>query len=197
MTKTEFLDALDQKLLGLSQNEIEERLIFYSEMIDDRMEEGLSEEDAVAAVGDIDEIARSIMAELSLQNPQKKQTRRLSGTEIALLIIGFPLWFPLIIAGISVCFSLYVSAWSVVISLWAVSVGVALGSIEVFIAGIFHTFGSHTLTGIALIGLSLILAGFSVFAFYGCLSISKLFIKLTKWLFKLIKGIFIKKETEK
>ena len=39
MTKQEFLAELRRGLSGLPQNDIEERLNFYSEMIDDRMEE--------------------------------------------------------------------------------------------------------------------------------------------------------------
>ena len=58
MNKQEFLMRLREGLSGLLQNEIEERLTFYSEMIDDRIEEGLSEEQAIGEIGDIDEIIR-------------------------------------------------------------------------------------------------------------------------------------------
>lgn len=56
MNKQEFLMRLREGLSGLPENDIEERLIFYSEMIDDRKEEGLSEEEAVREIGNIDEI---------------------------------------------------------------------------------------------------------------------------------------------
>ena len=56
MRKQEFLAKLRKGLSGLPQDDIEERLIFYSEMIEDRKEEGLSEEEAVAAIGSVDEI---------------------------------------------------------------------------------------------------------------------------------------------
>ena len=56
MNKQEFLDRLRKGLSGLPQAEREERLLFYSEMIDDRMEEGLTEEEAVAALGSLEEI---------------------------------------------------------------------------------------------------------------------------------------------
>ena len=45
MTKKEFLSGLRKKLSGLPQEDSEERLNFYSEIIDDRVEEGLSEEE--------------------------------------------------------------------------------------------------------------------------------------------------------
>jgi uncharacterized membrane protein len=47
MTKQEFLDRLAKKI---PKDEREERLAFYSEMIDDRMEEGMTEAEAVASI---------------------------------------------------------------------------------------------------------------------------------------------------
>jgi hypothetical protein len=41
MNKQEFLTALKKALSPLSKADLEERLSFYSEMIDDRIEEGL------------------------------------------------------------------------------------------------------------------------------------------------------------
>lgn len=46
MSKQEFLEQLRRGLSGLPREDIEERLKFYSEMLEDRMEEGLSEEEA-------------------------------------------------------------------------------------------------------------------------------------------------------
>mgnify|MGYP003295524098 CR=1 FL=1 len=63
MTKLRFLMTLRDCLSDLTGDEVEERLRFYSEMIEDRMEEGLSEAEAVSAVGSVDEIAAQIMAE--------------------------------------------------------------------------------------------------------------------------------------
>ena len=50
MNKIEFMQKLKDGLAGLSPKDREEQLNFYSEMIDDRIEEGLSEEEAVAYV---------------------------------------------------------------------------------------------------------------------------------------------------
>ena len=68
MNKREFLARLRKELSGLPQSDREERLAFYSEMIDDRMEEGLSEEDAVSAVGSVEEIAAQIVADFPSAN---------------------------------------------------------------------------------------------------------------------------------
>ena len=49
MNKELFLSSLRESLDGLSGEDIAERLAFYSEAIDDRMEDGLTEEEAVTA----------------------------------------------------------------------------------------------------------------------------------------------------
>ena len=72
MTKLNFLLTLHEKLAGYPKEDVEERLSFYSEMIEDRMEEGLTEEEAVAAVGSVEDIAAQIASELS---PEKKEQR--------------------------------------------------------------------------------------------------------------------------
>ena len=50
MNKQEFLAQLRKQLSGLPLKDAEDRITFYSEMIDDRMEEGLSEPEAVSAI---------------------------------------------------------------------------------------------------------------------------------------------------
>ena len=63
MGKNEFLDHLREGLSGLPAGDIEERLTFYGEMIDDRVEDGLTEEEAVREIGDVDEVAAQIIEE--------------------------------------------------------------------------------------------------------------------------------------
>ena len=47
MNKTEFLDALRHALGKLPSYEVEQSIAFYAEMIDDRIEDGMSEQEAV------------------------------------------------------------------------------------------------------------------------------------------------------
>ena len=60
MTKNVFFIYLKTKLSTMPEKEREERLSFYREMIDDRIEEGMTEEEAVASVGKIDDIVRGL-----------------------------------------------------------------------------------------------------------------------------------------
>ena len=108
MTKMQFLMSLHNKLSGLPQNEIEERLNFYSEMIEDRIEEGVSEEEAVAQIGTVDEIAEQIIADIPLTKIAKekiKPKRHIKAWEFVLLILGSPLWLSVLIAIFAVIFS--------------------------------------------------------------------------------------------
>ena len=56
MSKQEFLALLREGLSGLPREDAEERLAFYGEMIDDLMEDGMTEEDAVARIGPVDSV---------------------------------------------------------------------------------------------------------------------------------------------
>ena len=113
MTKKEFLSGLRKRLSGLPMRERKERLVFYGEIIDDKIEEGLTEEAAVDEVGSIDEIAEQLLAELpaSASRPSKPVSR----WQIVLLAVGSPVWFPILI-------SVYAVIWSVLIALWAVEI---------------------------------------------------------------------------
>ena len=123
MNKRSFLSTLKARLSSLPRKELSERLNFYSEMIDDRMEEGLSETDAVRAVGSIDEIAEEIIGARrseKIERAKIKSSESLKGWELALLIIGSPLWVALLIVALAVAFSVYAVIWALILALWAV-----------------------------------------------------------------------------
>jgi len=61
MRKFEFLEELKHRLSKLSDCEIEKTASFYAECIDDRIEEGMTEEEAVCALGSIDSIVKEIL----------------------------------------------------------------------------------------------------------------------------------------
>ena len=99
MNKQELLEALRAKLNGLPKEDIDEACDYYSEIIDDRMEEGLNEAEAVSALGPIDQIAAQIMAGASLPKLVRAKaapSRPLSPREIILIILASPIWLPLL-----------------------------------------------------------------------------------------------------
>lgn len=208
MQKNEFLDKLQKRLSSLPRGEVEERLRFYSEMIDDRIEEGLSEENAVAAIGTVDDIASQLKVteplDTATEDTQKKK-RPLKVWEIVLLVLGAPLWISLLAAAFSVIISLlaaafsviislYATLWSVIVSLWAAFgslVGCAVGGV---LAGAVHALTGNAATGIATVGGGIVCAGLSIFLFFGCREATKATVWLTKKMALTAKKLFRKKE---
>jgi len=197
MHKHEFLAQLRKGLSGLPRDDVEERLSFYSEMIDDQMEEGLSEEEAVSAAGSVDEIVAQTIAETPLAKIAKERMspgRRLSTGELVLLVLGSPIWLSLMIAALAVIFSLYVSLWAVVISLWAVFAAFAACSAGGVLACVIFIADSYRASGVAMLAAGLVCAGLSIFMFYGCRAVTNGALVPAGKLAMRIKNCFIKKE---
>ena len=94
MNKQEFLQRLRSGLTGLPQEDIEDRVSFYDELIDDKMEEGVSEEEAVRQIGPVDDVISQIISDTPLTKlvrEKVKPKRSLQAWEIVLLILGAPI----------------------------------------------------------------------------------------------------------
>ena len=197
MNKTEFLSELKNGLSGLPKEDLEERVAFYSEMLDDKIEEGFTEEEAVASLGALEDIIAQIISETPLSKLVKKKIkpkRKLSTTEIVLIAVGSPIWGSLLIAFLAVIFSLYASVWAVVISLWSIVpalLGTALGGT---VLGAINLFRGDAAVFLAMIGISLVSIGLSVFAFYGCIALTKGTVLLTRKIIFGIKLLFMRKD---
>lgn len=194
MTKREFLAALGRRLSGLPQSEIEERLNFYGEMIDDRMEEGLSEEEAVAQIGSVDAAAAQIVGErasAAADNGEAKPKRK--AWEIVLLILGAPLWLSLLIATGAIVFSGFVVLWALAVSLWAVFVSFAVGGVVAIVVGVMYLVADDP-QGLAILGAGLFCAGLSVFLFFACKAATVGAARLTNKSALWLKTRFTKKE---
>lgn len=165
MNKQEFLDKLQKALSGMPSQEVDEHLTFYSEMIDDLMEEGLSPEEAVQRIGSVDAIAAQIKADMPLKSIIMKEAKRnysLPLWAIVLLIIGAPVWGSILIGILSVVFALVVIIVSAVIGLWAVSISVGACAVAGLVTGILQFAAGNTIQGICLLGAAFICAGLTI-----------------------------------
>lgn len=196
MRKQEFLDALMRSLSGLPKQDIEERISFYGEMIDDRMEEGCKEEQAVAQIGSVDEVVAQILAEVPLIKIAKermKPKKRLRAWEIVLLAVGSPIWLSLGVAAFAVILALYAVAWSVIVSLWAVFASVVGCAFGGAVAGILFAIGKGPV-GIALLGAAAFCAGLAILSWFGCRAATKGILHLTGMLILGMKKRLTRKE---
>lgn len=119
MSREIFLQTLRRKLAFLPQNEIEERIAFYAEIIDERMADGMSENDAAAAAGSPDEIAQQMMCETPFkkiisENVKSKSTKNWNPRKTALILLTIPLWAPL-------AFALTIFTGAIFFSIWIIA----------------------------------------------------------------------------
>lgn len=197
MNKQEFIASLSERLAGLPREDMERSIEFYSEMIDDLVEEGRTEEEAVSEIGTVDEIVSQIVAEVPLSRLVKekvKPKRALRVWEIVLLTLGSPIWFSLLIAALAVIFALYVTLWSLVVSVWAVFVSLAASALGGIAASIGLVLSGSAPAGAAMMGAGLVCTGLSIFLFLGCRAATKGTLLLTKKLALGIKNCFVRKE---
>ena len=115
MTKIEFLAAVSVELGGLRPVDVREKLAFLSEMIDDRIDEGFSEAEAVLAMGSAASVAATILSDAPFaaiedENGRIKKKRGPFGT--VLLWVVSPLWVSLFFAAVIALFSVTVTLLS-------------------------------------------------------------------------------------
>ena len=209
MKRQEFLEQLKKQLWALPEADQKNSLEYYAEMIDDRMEDGLSEEEAVAAIGDLDEIVGQIMSETphapavvnhgqkqenKTEEPkQAKQKREIKPWIIVLLVLGAPLWISLITGLGSGVLGIYVSLWSVVIALYATAFALAVSAIGLLIAAFSLLWIRHFAKGTVLVGGALVCAGLAVLIFLLSNLAAKGLVALTRLIWNGITGIFQRK----
>ena len=128
MNKTQFCALLGNKLKPyLSPKEMYKTLNFFEETIDDRIDEGLSEEEAVSQLGDINIIVDQILDEHNIGKKQTKLVWRFIPRELGFIniVLLFPAWITI--------FSLIVSLFIVILS---IIFSIVLSIIAIFIGGI-------------------------------------------------------------
>lgn len=196
MNKIEFLTVLRERLQGLPEEDINKSIDFYCEMIDDRVEDGMSEVEAVEALGNIEEIISQILSEVSLPKLVKekvKPKRALKVWEIVLLVLGAPLWIPLLAAVILTVLAVYLSVWSVIISLYVVDLAVVICGIAFVRLAVAFLFGGQFVSGGVALGAGLVCMGLSILLFFAFNLVTKGILWASKKVLLGIKGLFIGK----
>ncbi|MBR1797868.1 MAG: DUF1700 domain-containing protein [Clostridiales bacterium] len=193
MKREEFIGQLENRLSGLPKDELEGRLSFYSEMIDSRMENGMTEEEAVDSFGSVDDVVEHIMSEIPLTKVVRANSSSKKGLPvwaIVLLIVGFPIWFSLLVA----VFAVFLGLWIAVLSLYIVAVAFIIAAVASVVVAVYMFITGRIAIGIMLVGVTLILVSFTIVAFV----VTNLLVRgmgfLTKKTVFGIKSLFIGKE---
>ena len=200
MNKSDFLAALRDRLSGLPTEDIDSSVDYYGEMIDDRIEDGLSEEDAVLAVGSPDEIAAQVLMDTPLPKlvrQKVKSGRSLSGWVIALLILGSPLWISLLAAAFAILLSVFVVIFTLIAVLYIVDFSIGISGAAIALASFVFTLTGKAALGAISLGGGLVLTGLSILLFPCCNAAAKGLLLLCKKILLGIKSCFIKREAVK
>ncbi|NCA96871.1 MAG: DUF1700 domain-containing protein [Bacteroidia bacterium] len=198
MKKNEFISKLRQEIRNLPYDEVEKTIAYYEEIISDRMEDGSSEDDAVASLGTPEAIARDLLANQSfstiirhkVEDYKKKSNPDNTVAIIVIMVLLFPVWFPIVMGVFSFIVSFFAVVGAVIVALWSISVAIGAAGIALIIASVFgfataliptgfFSFG----TGIALIGLAILAIIASVYATKGIIKLLGLLIHSVKKLF--------------
>lgn len=202
MSKEEYLNGLKEKLAENNIPGIDAMIDFYDEAISDRMEDGMSEDDAVAAMEDTDSIVKAakldrpiaaLMAD-KVKESHKEASENGHGTLFVILaVVGFPIWFPLLVAFFAIIFSLYISMWAVVVSIYAVELSFAITAVASLLGCATFLMGQIPFaTAIAFLGFACLFAGLTVILWKPIVVITRGMIRLIKAVFRGIKSMFVK-----
>lgn len=126
---------------------------------------------------------------------------------LALIILGFPVWFPLLLSAAVVAISLYIALWAVLLALWCVPLSFACAAVVLPLAGWFgfgiaggsaalYAFGGAA--GYAVrFGAFLACGGLAVLSGYGCWWLTRQVLRFTCWLGRAVKSLVTEKKEDR
>lgn len=181
MSKNDFIQKLESKLTFLSTKEKKEVITYYNEMIEDAMEDGLTEKESIEKLGTFSQIIQKIKEE----NGEKETVKKMTTDRIVLIIVLSPflftlltLWASIIILIYSFVLTLYVFGFAFILIAFAYTVD------------FFFSLVSNFSFAILELGLSILSIGLSMFLLMGMNRIFKKinfftkqsFIYIMKWI---------------
>ena len=196
MTKEVFLRELERGLHQLPPDEINRRKAYYEELLADMMEDGISEEYAVAKLGNLPEIIDEILRDTPLPTLVKNRLRPKHGWTVAAIsvaVLGSPIWVSLLFALVVTVGAMILAFFSVISALFLSVIALALAGVLVMIHG-FGLFAVNAGLAIFSIGTGLIMLGLFCLSFLAAKYASIGLYRGGHWLVRAVKGLLIQKE---
>ena len=195
MTKQLFLNELSAALHGLPREERYRTLSYYDELIDDRMEDGQSEEEAVESLGSPEQIAREILGE---EEPPVSTGTGRKVWLIILLVLGFPFWGSLLLAAAIVLLCVYICLFLPAFVLGVMALAFLAGALIGVVGTPFLIWDVGLLTGglpagLFQLGMSVALLGLAVLSVLGFYFTGKATVKAGRAIWRWIRRSFAKK----
>lgn len=193
MNRIEFIKELSNYLAyEVRPSEVHRLIDYYDEMILDLMEDGYSEQAAVAKLGDPQKLA----LEAAGVPQEMKVPKKLHWLWIILLILGFPLWG-------SIALTIFLLLLSVDILIWCLPFTGACLAAGTIIGGAIAAFASpfvlldSLFMGVIQLGMGMLLFGFGLLCMWLTYKFSAVFIEMHQRLMNIIsRNIFQRKVVE-
>lgn len=197
MNKQEYLGKLREALACLPDDEIDESVAFYAEMIDDRMADGMAEDEAVAQLDDPKAAARAIIADLPPVPRAAARTKRKSRVLYwTLIILGSPLWLTLLLAGATVVLAGVIVIWSLIFALWALAAGLLAGGPAGIVVCLLGLAAGQPAYAASELGGGLICLGLGLFCLHGAMAASKALLEVSRQWVGRARALFVKRKSE-
>lgn len=208
MTKSEFLSALRGRLTSLSDDEIQKTTLYYSEMIEDRVEDGMTVDEAIEALGPMDDIVRealgahaeakpaaekklSIIGKWKKKRAEKGKNRALA---IVIAIVTAPIWIPILIAllacAAAVTVAILACVWSIVAAAFSVLITSFATGLACAIVGVMHFINIELAAGLIFAGLSLAFFGVGLFFIRPAFALVRFGVCVTEAIGQILRLIF-------
>lgn len=178
MIRSDFFEILKKSLESISKEERDKFITYYEEIIEDYKENGLTEEEALTTIGNPQNIANDILNEqgaITVKTPSSNSNI----LNILLLILGFPLWGSLLLAGVLILFSIYIIIWCIPLVTGVSSITFFLASLVSIVGAPFMIFDIPAV-GVVQLGIGFASIGISVLLAFLTIFLSKRFMHITK-----------------
>lgn len=197
MNKQEYLEAIRSRISAMPADDVNRFMDYYSEMIDDRVEDGLSEEEAVADMGSPDAAVEQILEDMPLTKLVKEKIKpkhELKAWEVVLIVLGSPVWIPLLITALVLLLTLWIVAFALLISFYAVVLSFVAAGIGGLICAIPLFIANSPYTAVLMLGAALIGIGIAILFVVSVKTVTVGIFKVCKASVNGIKRMFVKEK---
>lgn len=198
MNKEEYLSKLREELTEIAISNVEGRIEYYSEMIDDRIEDGMTEEEAVDSMESIESIVETsklekpvpVLVKEKVQKSREEAEKKGHGVLwMILAIIGFPIWLPLLCVIGCILLTLYILLWTVVIVCYSVEFAFGVSALACLVVPFLLMFAGISLPSVIIcLGGALLFGGLTVLLWKPIVALTKAAISMFAGLIKSFKN---------
>ncbi len=90
-----------------------------------------------------------------------------------LIVLGFPLWFPLLLAAFVIILSLAIVTWAVVISFWSVFASFIAAALAGAVIGVLALGNGDATLGLVYLSIGAFLLGLALYLMMGCITFTR------------------------